>query len=162
MAHFVAYFVSFPLFSLTNPDTILKGAIKSATLFFLGNLLAALGVYVQKFLLLFLSYGFVGGAGLGISCGSPVSPLHKWFPDLRGVPRALIGPDSAAKGIQNLVLPFTFVILGACYVLMTITAFELRMPPSSGLHRQRYRLPTVVASGEAIAGEGKVSQVKKL
>ncbi|KAJ3050682.1 hypothetical protein HK097_008323 [Rhizophlyctis rosea] len=126
-----------------------KGAFMGATLFFLGNLLTALGVYVHKFELVFFGYGFVGGAGLGISYISPVSPLQKWFPDLRGVAaglavcgfgagsifspytqRALIGPDFAKTGVQNLGLPLTFVILGSCYyVLMVLAAFVLRMPP---------------------------------
>ncbi|KAJ3030172.1 hypothetical protein HDV00_009084 [Rhizophlyctis rosea] len=172
-----------------------KGAFMGATLFFLGNLLTALGVYVQKFPLVFFGYGFVGGAGLGISYISPVSPLQKWFPDLRGVAaglavcgfgagsifspytqRALIGPDYAAKGIQNLGLPLTFVILGACYyVLMVIASFALRMPPpgyhvngidihtikgAEGMGTGTVASPTVVPSGEAVAEDGKVPQVK--
>lgn len=61
-----------------------KGMMLGASLFYLGNLLTALGVYVQNFGLIYFAYGVIGGAGLGISYISPVSPLQKWFPELRG------------------------------------------------------------------------------
>ena len=58
-----------------------KGAILGASLFFLGNLLTGLGVYCKAWGLVYFGYGVVGGAGLGISYISPVSPLQKWFPE---------------------------------------------------------------------------------
>ena len=44
-----------------------KGALLGATLFFLGNLLAALGVHLKSIGLVYVGYGFFGGAGLGLS-----------------------------------------------------------------------------------------------
>ncbi|KAJ3159565.1 hypothetical protein HDU86_001574 [Geranomyces michiganensis] len=126
-----------------------KGAMIGSTLFFIGNLLAALGVHVQSLALVFVGYGGIAGAGLGISYISPVSPLQKWFPDLRGLAaglavcgfgagsifspftqKALIGPDYANTGVENLGVPKTFIILGSCYfVIMMLASLVLRMPP---------------------------------
>ena len=126
-----------------------KGAILGACLFYLGNLVTALAVYVKSMGLVYFGYGVIGGAGLGISYIAPVSPLQKWFPELRGLAaglavcgfgagsifspytqKALIGPTYATTGQQNLGIPLTFVILGSCYfVMMCVCAFVLRMPP---------------------------------
>ncbi|XP_055332299.1 L-lactate transporter-like [Paramacrobiotus metropolitanus] len=126
-----------------------KGAILGACLFFLGNLVTALGVYVNQMWLIYIGYGVIGGAGIGISYISPVSPLQKWFPEIRGVAaglavcgfgagsifspytqNALIGPDYAATGQEFLGIELTFVILGSCYfVVMLVSALILRMPP---------------------------------
>ncbi|XP_055357334.1 L-lactate transporter-like [Paramacrobiotus metropolitanus] len=127
----------------------LKGAMLGACLFYLGNLVTALGVYVNQMWLIFIGYGVIGGAGLGISYISPVSPLQKWFPEMRGIAaglavcgfgagsifspytqKALIGPDYAKTGQINLGIELTFVILGSCYfVIMALCAMVLRMPP---------------------------------
>ncbi|KAJ3147085.1 hypothetical protein HDU89_005893 [Geranomyces variabilis] len=126
-----------------------KGAMIGSTLFFIGNLVAALGVHVQSLALVFVGYGGIAGAGLGISYIAPVSPLQKWFPDLRGLAaglavcgfgagsifspytqKALIGPTYANTGVENLGVPKTFIILGACYFVVMMTAsLVLRMPP---------------------------------
>ena len=62
-----------------------KGAFLGASLFLLGNLLTALGVYVKQIAVVYIAYGLIGGAGLGISYIAPVSPLQKWFPEMRGL-----------------------------------------------------------------------------
>ncbi|TPX63002.1 hypothetical protein PhCBS80983_g00170 [Powellomyces hirtus] len=151
------FFVAVAVFGLTSAilgpwlerNGPFKGAVLGSTLFFLGNLLAGLGVQVKSLELVFFGYGFVGGAGLGVSYIAPVSPLQKWFPDLRGLAaglavcgfgagsifspftqKALIGANYANTGVENLGVPKTFVILGCCYFfLMTLSAFVLRMPP---------------------------------
>ncbi|KAI9097295.1 major facilitator superfamily domain-containing protein [Phlyctochytrium arcticum] len=127
----------------------LKGALLGASLFFIGNMLTAVAIHVENLPLVFFGYGFVGGAGLGISYISPVSPLQKWFPDYRGLAaglavcgfgagsifspytqKGLIGSTYANTGVKNLGVPLAFVITGVCYfVLMSAAAFVLRMPP---------------------------------
>ncbi|KAI8821339.1 major facilitator superfamily domain-containing protein [Fimicolochytrium jonesii] len=151
------FFVAVAVFGVTSAllgpwlerNGPLKGALLGSTLFFVGQLLAALGVHVQSLPLVFFGYGFVGGAGLGISYISPVSPLQKWFPDLRGLAsglavcgfgagsifspytqKALIGPTYANTGEENLGVPKTFIILASCYfVIMSAASLVLRMPP---------------------------------
>ncbi|KAI8809027.1 major facilitator superfamily domain-containing protein [Cladochytrium replicatum] len=128
-----------------------RGTLLGASLFYLGNLLAALGVYVQQIWVVWIGYGVVGGMGLGIGYISPVSPLQKWFPEIRGVAAglavcgfgggsiiapysqlALIGANyaKAAPNDANLGVPLTFVILGSIYfVVMILAGLVLRMPP---------------------------------
>ncbi|KAI8809025.1 major facilitator superfamily domain-containing protein [Cladochytrium replicatum] len=127
-----------------------RGTLLGAILFFAGNLLAALGVYVKQFWIVWLGYGVIGGMGLGIGYISPVSPLQKWFPEMRGIAAglavcgfgggsiiapytqlALIGAKYAKDPTQgNLGVPLTFVILGSCYfVVMVVCGLALRMPP---------------------------------
>ncbi|KAF9583418.1 hypothetical protein BGW38_009514 [Lunasporangiospora selenospora] len=117
-----------------------KAGLLGATLFLLGNLTTALGIYLKQISLVYIGYGIFGGLGLGISYISPVSALQKWFPDRRGVAAGLAvsgfgagsivmakvpDPLSAAVG-----LPLTFVILGLAYFLvMAVCAFVFRVPP---------------------------------
>ncbi|KAI8852902.1 major facilitator superfamily domain-containing protein [Chytridium lagenaria] len=128
-----------------------RGAILGASMFFFGNLLTALGVHFKQISIIYIGYGLFAGAGLGVAYISPVSPLQKWFPEIRGLAagaavcgfgggsiiapytqKALIGPDFAKLGDagKNLGVPLTFVILGSVYfVIMATCALALRMPP---------------------------------
>lgn len=117
-----------------------KAGLLGAVLFFIGNLITALGVHVKMIALVYVGYGIFGGLGLGISYISPVSALQKWFPDRRGVAAGLAVsgfgagsivmakiPDPLAAAVG---LPLTFVILGSFYfVIMVVCAFVFRVPP---------------------------------
>lgn len=81
----------------------LKGVLLGATLFTLGNLGTALGVYLKSIAVIYISYGVVGGMGLGIGYISPVSPLQKWFPDCRGIAAGFAGTWSPCLPIANRV-----------------------------------------------------------
>jgi hypothetical protein len=48
---------------------------------FLVSSTSALATATKQLWLLYIGYGIIGGAGLGIAYISPVSPLQKWFPD---------------------------------------------------------------------------------
>ncbi|KAF9293773.1 hypothetical protein BGZ88_004913 [Linnemannia elongata] len=115
-------------------------AIVGATIFFLGNMIAAIGIYTRIIALLYFGYGVLGGAGLGLCYISPVSALQKWFPDRRGLAAGFAvcgfgaGSIVLAKIPQPLTaavgLPLTFVVLGCAYfVAMLICAVVFRVPP---------------------------------
>ncbi|KAK3810417.1 MAG: oxalate/formate antiporter [Linnemannia elongata] len=115
-------------------------AILGATVFFLGNMIAAIGIYAKIMALLYFGYGVLGGAGLGLCYISPVSALQKWFPDRRGLAAGFAvcgfgaGSIILAKVPQPLIaevgLPMTFVVLGCCYfAAMLICALVFRVPP---------------------------------
>ena len=53
--------------------------------FGLGFVVSAVGVNLHQLWLVFLGYGVLGGAGLGLGYISPVSTLIKWFPDRPGM-----------------------------------------------------------------------------
>lgn len=50
-----------------------------------GFCLGGLGIALHELWLLYLGYGVLGGAGLGLGYVSPVSTLIRWFPDRRGM-----------------------------------------------------------------------------
>ncbi|KAG0295340.1 hypothetical protein BGZ98_001434 [Dissophora globulifera] len=115
-------------------------AILGSTVFFLGNMIAAIGIYAKIMALLYFGYGVLGGAGLGLCYISPVSALQKWFPDRRGLAAGFAvcgfgaGSIILAKVPQPLIaavgLPLTFVVLGCCYFgAMMICALVFRVPP---------------------------------
>jgi MFS transporter, OFA family, oxalate/formate antiporter len=91
---------------------------------------------------LYLSYGFIGGIGLGLGYIVPVATLVKWFPDRRGLitgiavggfgAGALITAPVASRLIQTVgVLP-TFAYLGVGYFIITIIASLFMQNPSEG------------------------------
>ena len=50
-----------------------------------GFMIGAAGIATHQLWLLYLGYGVLGGAGLGLGYVSPVSTLIRWFPDRRGM-----------------------------------------------------------------------------
>jgi OFA family oxalate/formate antiporter-like MFS transporter len=90
--------------------------------------------------LLYLSYGVLGGIGLGLSYIVPVATLIKWFPDKRGMitglavagfgAGALIIAPVAQRLIAALGVSQTFTILGIIYfIAVSGSALFMRNPP---------------------------------
>src|SRR5471032_1693743 len=112
-----------------------------------GGALYGLGVFLASFSAnklwwLYLSYGFIGGLGLGLGYIVPVAVLVKWFPDKRGLitgiavggfgAGALITAPVATRLIQAVgVLP-TFAYLGVAYFIVTILAGLFIQNPPEG------------------------------
>ncbi len=59
--------------------------LTAAVLYGLGTVGAGFSVQVGSLPLFFLTFGLVGGMGLGIGYISPISTLVDWFPDRRGM-----------------------------------------------------------------------------
>jgi len=90
--------------------------------------------------LLYLSYGVLGGIGLGLGYIVPVATLIKWFPDKRGMitglavagfgAGALVTAPIAEHLISWLGVSQTFTILGVVYfVAVSGSAVFMRNPP---------------------------------
>lgn len=103
-----------------------------------GWLLASMVTSVE---MLYLVYGVIGGAGVGISYGVPVALATRWFPDKRGVAvgLALLGFGFSAfisANIAGILIPMigvmsTFRIFGVAFlVIITLCALPLRFPKS--------------------------------
>jgi len=116
------------------------GALFGAAMYCIGQLVAALAIYLKQIWLLYIGYGVIGGCGLGISYIAPVSPIQKWFPDRRGLASGVavcgFGAGSIAAPyiqyalIDRIGIVLTFVILGLCYFgVMIVCAMVLRVPP---------------------------------
>ncbi|HTN53004.1 MAG TPA: OFA family MFS transporter [Anaeromyxobacter sp.] len=65
-------------------------AVTGAILWGLGNVLAGLGTRALGPVWLYLTYGVIGGLGLGIGYVTPVATVTKWFPDKRGVGSGMV------------------------------------------------------------------------
>lgn len=115
-------------------------ALTGAVLYGLGVFLASFSA--NKLWWLYLSYGFIGGLGLGFGYIVPVATLVKWFPDRRGLitgiavggfgAGALITAPVATRLIQTVgVLP-TFAYLGVGYFIVSIIAGWFMQNPPDG------------------------------
>src|ERR1700723_1770072 len=110
-----------------------------------GGILYGVGVFLASFSdhglwWLYLSYGVIGGIGLGFSYIVPVAVLVKWFPDRRGLitgiavggfgAGALITAPVATHLIQSVGVLQTFAYLGVAYLLITMaTGYFMQNPP---------------------------------
>ena len=111
-----------------------------------GGALYGLGVFLASFshnlAWLYLSYGLVGGIGLGLGYIVPVAVLVKWFPDRRGLitgiavggfgAGALITAPVATRLIQSVGVLTTFAYLGIAYLVVTIISGAFMQNPPDG------------------------------
>src|ERR1700684_2749343 len=111
-----------------------------------GGVLYGVGVFLASFSdhglwWLYLTYGVIGGIGLGFSYIVPVAVLVKWFPDRRGLitgiavggfgAGALITAPLANRLIQSVGIMQTFAWLGIGFLVITMaTGFVMQNPPT--------------------------------
>jgi MFS family permease len=122
-----------------------RAMFTAALCFGLGFVVSAVGVNLHQLWLVFLGYGVLGGAGLGLGYISPVSTLIKWFPDRPGMATGLaimgfgggafIASPLSVWLMQKFSTPMhvgiaeTFLVLGGGYfVFMMIGAALVRVP----------------------------------
>lgn len=112
----------------------------AASFFGFGMIGSGAATMLESLWLLYITYGMLGGIGLGIGYITPVSTLVKWFPDRRGLATglaimgfgfaAMIASPVMASLIGSVGIPLTFFILGAVYfVVMMSSALYLERPP---------------------------------
>lgn len=115
-----------------------KIAFASAALYGSGVILSSLTE--SSLTLLYLTYGVLGGIGLGLGYIVPIATLIKWFPDKRGVITGIavagfgggaVITAPVAKSLISSNGPFTtFLILGIAYAIaVTAAAMFLKNPP---------------------------------
>src|SRR3982074_992465 len=112
-----------------------------------GGFLYGLGVFLASFSdhrlwWLYLSYGVIGGTGVGLSYIVPVAVLVKWFPDRRGLitgvavggfgAGALITAPVATRLIPRGGVLSTFAFLGVAYLLVTVVSGYFMQNPPKG------------------------------
>src|SRR6266481_3363834 len=118
-----------------GPRTV---ALTAGTFYGLGVFLASFSA--NKLWWLYLSYGVIGGVGLGLGYIVPVATLVRWFPDKRGMitgiavagfgAGALVTAPIAQRLIASVGVSSTFVILGIAYfAIVMLAATVMRNPP---------------------------------
>src|SRR6201993_5221913 len=115
-------------------------ALTAGFLYGLGVFLASFSA--NKLWWLYLSYGVVGGVGLGFGYIVPIAVLVKWFPDRRGLitgiavggfgGRALVTAPVATRLIQSVGVLHTFAWLGLAYLVITMGAGYFMQNPPDG------------------------------
>jgi OFA family oxalate/formate antiporter-like MFS transporter len=91
---------------------------------------------------LYLSYGVIGGIGLGFSYIVPIAVLVKWFPDHRGLVTgiavagfgagALITAPVATRLILSVGVLHTFAYLGIAFLIVTVGSSLFMQNPPEG------------------------------
>lgn len=112
-----------------------------------GGALYGIGIFLASFSSLgiwwlYLSYGVIGGAGLGFGYIVPISVLVKWFPDKRGLMTgiavggfgagALVTAPLATRLIQITGVLHTFAVLGIAFLVVTLFAGWFMQNPPAG------------------------------
>jgi OFA family oxalate/formate antiporter-like MFS transporter len=112
-----------------------------------GGVLYGLGVFLASFSnhglwVLYLTYGVIGGAGIGLAYIVPIATLVKWFPDRRGFitgvavagfgAGALVTAPLATRLIARTGVLDTFAILGiANFILVVGASLFMANPPQN-------------------------------
>jgi OFA family oxalate/formate antiporter-like MFS transporter len=115
-----------------------KVAVTAGVCYGVGVMLA--GHVGDNLVLLYLSYGVLGGIGLGLGYIVPLATLIKWYPDKRGMiagiavagfgAGALITAPLAERLIAHVGVSQTFTILGLIYLFAVAGAgLLMRNPP---------------------------------
>ena len=112
-----------------------------------GGALYGLGVFLASFSYhglwwLYLTYGVIGGIGLGFAYIVPISVLVKWFPDRRGLMTgiavggfgagALVTAPLATRLIQSVGVLQTFAYLGIAFLIVSVAAGYFMQNPPDG------------------------------
>lgn len=105
------------------------------------------GIFLASFAepnlwILYLTYGLMGGVGIGLGYIVPLATLVKWFPDKRGFitglavagfgAGALVTAPIASRLVSGVGLFPTFAILGIIYLVMVVGAGLFMKNPPEG------------------------------
>ncbi len=116
-------------------------ALTAGVLYGLGVFLASFSA-ADRLWWLYLSYGVIGGIGLGFGYIVPIAVLVKWFPDRRGLitgiavggfgAGALVTAPVAQRLIQSVGVLKTFAYLGIAYMIVIVVAGLFMKNPPAG------------------------------
>jgi OFA family oxalate/formate antiporter-like MFS transporter len=134
-------------------------ALAGVVLYSVGIMLASLVTSKDQLWLLVLTYGLMGGLGLGLAYITPIAMLAKWFPDKRGLITGIavggfgFGAVITGPVAKNLLAgtshkPGVFLPLGIAYLVAGLLGASLFRNPPAG-----YAVPgwEPATSGRSIA-----------
>lgn len=120
-------------------------AMTGGILFGSGLILAALSLKSRSLAGLYVSYGVIGGTGLGLGYVTPVATVAKWFPDRKGLATGMVimgfglGALLMSKVLAPLLMTITggnmpgvFALLGVIFLVMVTGCGSLLENPPAG------------------------------
>ncbi|WP_288228027.1 OFA family MFS transporter [uncultured Enterococcus sp.] len=123
----------------------------ASILFGLGIVSTGFAISSHSLPMLYLTYGIIGGIGLGAGYVTPVSTMIRWFPDRKGLAAGLaimgFGFASMITGpiAQQLMVHVgvakTFYILGVAYFLVMFTASRYLEKPAADWAPKGFEAP---------------------
>ena len=132
-------------------------AIAGGVCYGLGTILA--GQAGGNIGLMYLSYGLLGGIGLGLAYIVPVATLIRWFPDRRGMitglavagfgAGALVTAPVAQRLLTSVGIPATFAILGTVYLVTVVGAGLFMKNPPEGYRPAGWQPPAAQHASRA-------------
>ncbi len=116
--------------------------------------------FASNITMVVITYGVIGGAGVGIVYGGPVSVATKWFPDKKGlaVGLALLGFGASAfvtaPVAKTLILKYgplaAFGIMGIAFLIVTVMlSMPMKFPPA-GYKPKGWTPPSTAAGGKSL------------
>lgn len=135
------------------------GPRKVATM---GGLLLCIGYFLASYTTslpwLYITYGLIGGIGVGIGYVCPIATCVKWFPDKRGLATGLAVAGFGAGALliapiaTILVADFgwrsAFQVLGIVFGLLVVVAAQILRNPPEGWQPEGYKV--VNTDGESV------------
>ncbi|MCW2566181.1 MAG: transporter [Mycobacterium sp.] len=133
-------------------------AVAGVVLYSVGVMLASLVHDRDQLWLLVLTYGVMGGIGLGLAYITPIAMLVKWFPDRRGLitgiavggfgfGAVLTGPVAKALLARADNEPSVFLPLGLGYLVLGLVGAALFRNPPPGYAVPGYVAPVATKEG---------------
>jgi len=141
------YMLFLAIFTVLMPISgrLLQRVIHPRVLSIIGSVLVAAGWilsrYVSDINYLYLTYGVIAGAGVGIVYGIPIAVATRWFPDMKGLAvgitvlgfgaSALVTAYAASNLIATQGVLSAFLSLGLFFlVVLVLLSLMLTFPPS--------------------------------
>jgi OFA family oxalate/formate antiporter-like MFS transporter len=173
---FTVFLAVFAIFMVLTGPYIEKYGPRKVTL--VGGILTGLGWFLASMVtqfsnpvnMLYLMYGVVGGAGVGIAYGCPVAVSARWFPDKRGTAvgftvlgfgfSAVFTANIAGYLIASTGVLNTFRLFGIGFlILIVILSMPLTFPPAGWTPRGW--TPPAPKAGQHVTVEFKRDQMVK-
>ena len=166
--------------SLVPFAMILSGTLQSRIgaryTLMLGSIIFGAGIFLAGFTtgiaVLYITYGLLGGTGIGLIYGCTVPNAVKWFPDKRGLAGGVIAggfgfgsflfaPLSASL-INSMDVLYTFRVEGIAYAIIVACAALLISPPPAGYKPEGWepQVTAAVISAEGLTTGGMMKTVK--
>jgi len=143
-----------------------KLAMAGGIIFGTGYLVAALALKLHSLVLLYIGYGVIGGAGLGLGYVTPVATVAKWFPDKKGFVTGMVvmGFGFGALVMSKVIAPVlitafdnnlaqVFFWIGIVMLVLTLPAGYNLTNPAEGFIPKGYTPPANEALSQDIDGK---------